>query len=210
MSQSPEPSPAATRVDPNRPSTAAFVTGWLLTILPAAGLIFSGVMKLIQPGPPEEVAKYLDPIGWKLEQMVGLGILELTCVIIYLIPQTAVLGAILVTGYIGSIIATHVRVGDFGIVPFIIVGVLIWLGLFLRYRGCDGSFRSSFEAIRLHVHFGWLAAQSISPVRPTCQRVGQTYQWLVRAYAFHVRAQMQSSCAFYIRRVSLPHRLISH
>ena len=65
--------------------------------------------------------------------MVGLGILELTCVIIYLIPQTAVLGAILVTGYIGGIIATHVRVGDFGIVPFIIVGVLIWLGLFLRY-----------------------------------------------------------------------------
>ena len=133
MSQSPEPNPAATRVDPNRPSTAAFVTGWLLTILPAAALIFSAVMKLIQPGPPEEVAKYLDPIGWKLEQMVGLGILELTCVIIYLIPQTAVLGAILVTGYIGGIIATHVRVGDFGIVPFIIIGVLTWLGLFLRY-----------------------------------------------------------------------------
>ncbi len=133
MSQSPESSPAATPVDPNRPSTAAFVTGWLLTILPAAGLIFSGVMKLIQPGAPEDVAKYLDPIGWKLEQMVGLGILELTCVILYLIPQTAVLGAILVTGYIGGIIATHVRVGDFGIVPFIIIGVLIWLGLFFRY-----------------------------------------------------------------------------
>jgi hypothetical protein len=133
MSQSPESSPAARPVDPNRPSTAAFVTGWLLTILPAAGLIFSAVMKLIQPGTPEEAAKYLDPIGWKLEQLVGLGILELTCVIIYLIPQTAVLGAILVTGYIGGILATHVRVGDFGIVPFIIIGVLTWLGLFLRY-----------------------------------------------------------------------------
>jgi hypothetical protein len=133
MSQSPETSPAVTPVDPNRPSTAAFVTGWLLTILPAAGLIFSAVMKLIQPGTPEEAAKYLDPIGWKLEQLVGLGILELTCVIIYLIPQTAMLGAILVTGYIGGIIATHVRVGDFGVVPFIIVGVLIWLGLFFRY-----------------------------------------------------------------------------
>jgi DoxX-like family len=133
MSQSPESSPAATPVDPNRPSTSAFVTGWLLTILPAAGLIFSAVMKLIQPGTPEDAAKYLDPIGWKLEQLVGLGILELTCVIIYLIPQTAVLGAILVTGYIGGIIATHVRVGDFGIVPFIIIGVLSWLGLYLRY-----------------------------------------------------------------------------
>ncbi len=133
MSQSPESKAAPTPVDPNRPSTAAFVTGWVLTILPAAGLIFSAVMKLIQPGTPEEAAKYLEPIGWKLEQLVGLGILELTCVIIYLIPQTAVLGAILVTGYIGGIIATHVRIGDFGIVPFVIVGVLTWLGLFLRY-----------------------------------------------------------------------------
>ncbi len=133
MSQSPEANRAATLVDPNRPGTAAFVTGWVLTILPAAGLIFSAVMKLIQPGSPEEAAKYLDPIGWKLEQLVGLGILELTCVIFYLIPQTAVLGAILVTGYIGGIIATHVRVGDFAIVPFVIIGVLTWLGLFLRY-----------------------------------------------------------------------------
>jgi hypothetical protein len=133
MSQSPESNPAATPVDPNRPSTTALVTGWVLTILPAAALIFSGVMKFLQPGTPEEAAKYLDPIGWKLEQLHGLGYLELTCVILYLIPQTAVLGAILVTGYIGGIIATHVRVGDFGIAPFITICVLIWLGLFLRY-----------------------------------------------------------------------------
>ena len=133
MSQSPELNPAETCVDPNRPSTAAFVTGWVLTILPAAALIFSGVMKFVQPGKPEDVAKYLDPIGWKLEQLHGLGILELTCVILYLIPQTAVVGAILVTGYVGGIIATHVRIGDFGIAPFVTIGVLIWLGLFLRY-----------------------------------------------------------------------------
>jgi DoxX-like family len=133
MSQSREPSPAATPVDPNRPSTAAFVTGWVLTILSAAPLIFSAVMKFIQPGKPEDVAKYLDPIGWKLEQLHGLGFLELTCVVLYLIPQTAVVGAILVTGYIGGVIATHVRIGDYGIAPFITIGVLIWLGLFLRY-----------------------------------------------------------------------------
>jgi hypothetical protein len=133
MSQSPESKPVATPIDPIRPSKATLVTGWVLTILPAAFLIFSGVMKFIQPGAPEEVAKYLDPIGWKLEQLHGLGALELTCVIVYLIPQTAVLGAILVTGYIGGIIATHVRIGDFAIVPFIVIGVLIWLGLFFRY-----------------------------------------------------------------------------
>ena len=105
----------------------------MLTILPAAFLIFSGVMKFVQPGPPEEVAKYLDPIGWKLEQLHGLGYLELTCVILYVIPQTAVLGAILVTGYVGGIIATHVRIGDYGIALFVAIGVLIWLGLFFRY-----------------------------------------------------------------------------
>src|SRR5262249_20197197 len=124
---------AITPVDPNRPSTAALVTGWVLTILPGAALIFSGVMKFIQPGTPEDIAKYLGPIGWKVEQLYGLGVLELTCVILYLIPQTSVLGAILVTGYIGGVIATHVRIGDFAIAPVVIMGVLIWLGLFFRY-----------------------------------------------------------------------------
>jgi hypothetical protein len=51
--------------------------------------------------------------------------------LIYAIPQTAVLGAILLTGYMGGAIATHVRVGD-GVVVHIIIGVLVWLGLFLR------------------------------------------------------------------------------
>ena len=63
--------------------------------------------------------------------MPGLGILEIACTIIYAIPQTAVLGAILLTGYMGGAIATHVRVGE-GVIPHIIIGVLVWLGLFLR------------------------------------------------------------------------------
>ena len=133
MSQSPESIPAATPIDPNSPSTAASVTGWVLTILPALGLIFSGVMKLIQPGTPEEMTKYLDPLGLRIDQLFGLGILELTCVVLYLVPQTAMLGAILVTGYMGGAIATHVRVGDFAIAPLVVIGVLVWLGLFLRY-----------------------------------------------------------------------------
>ena len=138
MSQSPESKAAPTPVDPNRPSTAAFVTGWVLTILfPAAGLIYGAVMKLIQPGTPRRLP-ISEPIGWKLEQLVGLGILELTCVIIYLIHNRCA-RCNLVTGYIGGIIATHVRIGDFGIVPFVIVGVLTWLGLFLTFtRSCDG------------------------------------------------------------------------
>jgi len=62
---------------------------------------------------------------------VALGILELACTIIYAIPRTAVLGAILLTGYLGGAILTHLRIGD----PFwnpIIPGVLVWLGLYLR------------------------------------------------------------------------------
>ena len=90
------------------------------------------MMKFVQPGKPEKFQRSGSD-RLELEQLHGLGILELTCVILYLIPQTAVLGAILVTGYIGGIIATHVRIGDFGIASFVIIGVLIWLGLFLRY-----------------------------------------------------------------------------
>lgn len=68
--------------------------------------------------------------------MTVLGIVELACVVIYLIPQTAVLGAILLTAYLGGATATHVRISDAFFIP-IIVGMLIWLGLYLR----DGRIR---------------------------------------------------------------------
>ncbi|HEY6225817.1 MAG TPA: DoxX family protein, partial [Verrucomicrobiae bacterium] len=61
----------------------------------------------------------------------GLGIVELTCTILYLIPQTAVLGAILLTGYLGGAIASTLRVGD-GFIPTVIMGIFLWGGLFLR------------------------------------------------------------------------------
>jgi hypothetical protein len=63
--------------------------------------------------------------------MMPLAILEISCVVIYLIPATSVLGAILLTGFLGGTICTHWRVGD----PFYIqiaLGILIWLGLYLR------------------------------------------------------------------------------
>jgi hypothetical protein len=63
--------------------------------------------------------------------MLPLAILEISCVVIYLIPATSVLGAILLTGYIGGAICTHLRVGD----PFflqIAIGIFVWLGLYLR------------------------------------------------------------------------------
>src|SRR4051812_39930760 len=85
---------SATTVVPNV-SKKARIIGWIMTILPALMFIFSGVMKFSQNA---EVQKGFEHLGWPVTLAVRLGILELACIIIYLIPRTAVLGAILVTG----------------------------------------------------------------------------------------------------------------
>jgi hypothetical protein len=64
--------------------------------------------------------------------IVPLGIVELVCTILYLIPQTSVLGAILLTGYLGGATATHVRVSEAAFVGPVLFGVLLWLGLYVR------------------------------------------------------------------------------
>jgi len=66
--------------------------------------------------------------------LLTLGIVEASCAILYLIPRTAVLGAILVTGYLGGAVATHARVGDPAFITPALLGVIAWLGLFLRDR----------------------------------------------------------------------------
>ena len=102
--------------------------GYIVSALPAGGLVLSAAMKFIQP---PEMADQMDKLGWSMDMALMLGILELSCVIIYLIPRTAVLGAILLTGFLGGAIATHVRIDDNFVAP-IIVSVLAWLGLYLR------------------------------------------------------------------------------
>jgi len=109
-------------------SKAAHWTGLATSILPSLALLMSGAMKF--SGSPE-LAKGFAHLGLPLALAPGLGVLEITCVAIYLIPRTAVLGAILLTGYLGGAILTHLRVGD----PFItqaILGVVFWGGLYLR------------------------------------------------------------------------------
>jgi DoxX-like family len=86
-------------------------------------------MKLMKPGP---VVKATVELGYPESVIMGLGIVLLVCVILYVVPRTAVLGAILLTGYLGGAIATHVRVGNplFSHVLFpVYLGVLIWGGL---------------------------------------------------------------------------------
>jgi hypothetical protein len=120
-------------VEPTTPSTtpvskAARWTGRIMSAVPVLMLLFSAVMKFVKPPGSEEGFAHL---GWSLGLATGLGILELGCTVVYLIPRTAILGAILLTGYMGGAIATHVRVGD-AVYLHIVFGVFIWGGLWLR------------------------------------------------------------------------------
>lgn len=73
-------------------------------------------------------------LGFSAKAIVGIGILLLVCTIIYLVPQTSILGAVLLTGYLGGAIASQVRIGKplFDVLFPVIFGVLIWAGIFLR------------------------------------------------------------------------------
>jgi hypothetical protein len=102
--------------------------GRIVSALPVLMLLFSGVMKLLKPA---AVVTEFGRLGYSESVVLGIGIVELLCTVVYLIPRTAVLGAILLTGYLGGATATHVRIGDPFIFP-IIFGVLLWLGLYLR------------------------------------------------------------------------------
>lgn len=103
--------------------------GRIFSALPALMLLFSAAMKLMNP--PEVETMFVGHLGWPMSTLMGLAILEITCTVIYLIPRTAVLGAILLTGYLGGAIATHVRVGDPFLIP-LILGMFVWAGLYFR------------------------------------------------------------------------------
>jgi hypothetical protein len=103
-------------------------TGWILSILVSLVFVFSGVMKFM--GGPE-LAEGMAKMGLPERMVIPLAILEIACVAVYLIPATSVIGAILLTGFIGGAMLTHWRVGDMFIVH-IVLGILVWLGLYLR------------------------------------------------------------------------------
>src|ERR1700694_3819942 len=94
-------------LQPAPASKAMFWTGWILSILPSLLLLFSGTMKLVKS---PDVVEGFEHLGYPEHLALVLGIVEVGCTLVYLIPRTAVLGAILLTGYLGGAIATHVRV----------------------------------------------------------------------------------------------------
>jgi hypothetical protein len=106
--------------------------GIVLSALPVAFLVFDSVMKLmLVPAVVEGTAK----LGYPAATARPLGVLLLVSVICYVVPRTAPLGAVLLTGYLGGAIATHVRVGDplFSHILFpVYVALLLWGGLYLR------------------------------------------------------------------------------
>ena len=102
--------------------------GRILSALPVFALLGSGVMKLTQS---PQVIENLTKFGYQPGQIVSIGIVEILCTILYLIPRTSVLGAILLTGYLGGATATHVRISDAFIAP-VLVGAMVWGGLFFR------------------------------------------------------------------------------
>ena len=107
-------------------------TGRIMSALPALFLLVDGLGKLVKPAPVVEGTVQL---GYPESVLLGLGIVLLTCTVLYVIPRTAILGAILLTGYLGGAIARHVRVGSplFSHILFpVYLAVLIWGGLYLR------------------------------------------------------------------------------
>lgn len=102
--------------------------GRIVSALPVLMLVMSAVMKLTKS---TAAVEGLAHFGFNPNVLIPLGIVELACTILYVIPQTAVLGAILLTGYLGGATATHLRVGEPFIAP-VIVGVIVWLGIYLR------------------------------------------------------------------------------
>lgn len=112
------------------PTKTQRIIGWVLTVLVGLFLIVaSGIPKFMDfPGKADMMGKLQIP----LDLLTTLGVLEVSVAVLFLIPRTAFLGAILTTGYLGGALWTHLRVGDTWFFP-IIIGVLMWLGLALRH-----------------------------------------------------------------------------
>ena len=127
VTQNPAITQSATR--PATTSKKMLWTGRVISAIPVLLMVFSAVMKLIKAAP---VVQGMPRYGYPESQIVIIGVLELLSCIIYLIPSTGVLGAILMTGYLGGATATNFRIGDPYYIMTFLLGVFVWGGLFFR------------------------------------------------------------------------------
>ena len=111
-------------------SRLMLILGWVISAIPILAMGVGGSVMMIKD--PDSVAKGLVEHGYPGHLATTILALEIGCAVIYAIPQTAVLGAILITGYLGGATATHVRVSEIQWIAPVLLGVLTWLGIFLR------------------------------------------------------------------------------
>lgn len=106
--------------------------GYIVSALPVLFLLIDAMGKFIKP---EAVITGTLELGYSESVIVPLGVVLLVCTLLYVLPRTSVLGAILLTGYLGGAVATHVRLANplltHQLFP-VYLGVLLWLGLYLR------------------------------------------------------------------------------
>jgi hypothetical protein len=113
-------------------SKARLSAGHIVSAIPVLFLLFDSAIKLAVIDP---VVESFGQLGYPVSLALGIGAIELACLVLYVIPRTSVLGAILLTGYLGGAVATHVRVGSpllTHVLFPIYVATLVWGGLFLR------------------------------------------------------------------------------
>jgi hypothetical protein len=104
--------------------------GWALTLLPALAMAASASLKLSHASAFAD--QWVNTFGFPDWELRWVGVLELACVTLYLIPRTAVLGGVLLAAFLGGAVATHVRLADPAFVVAATLGVLAWGGLYLR------------------------------------------------------------------------------
>jgi hypothetical protein len=109
-------------------SNKGLLTGKIISALCILFLLFDATMKIIKESHSIEGSAQL---GWPVDQVQSIGIVLLLATILYMIPRTAILGAILLTGYLGGAIAIMVRAGE-PLYFALTFGVLVWVGLYLR------------------------------------------------------------------------------
>lgn len=113
----------------SEPKKSTLWVGRVLSTLSGLLFGFGAAMKLAHA--PEVVETFVGKFGFRESTLTPIGILEIACTLLYVIPRTAVFGAVLLTAYLGGAVVTHLRVGDPFFVP-ILVGVMVWVGLYLR------------------------------------------------------------------------------
>lgn len=115
----------------NRATATVSWPGRILSALVVAFIVFDGIIHIAKPAP---VVEAFAQLGYPLRLSVGLGVLELVFTLLYAIPRTAFVGALLLTAYLGGAIATQLRIdaGWFPTIFPVIVAALLWTGLALR------------------------------------------------------------------------------